>query len=751
MDYGEHEAQTGVRFSWNLWPPTREGLTKLELPLGCLYTPLKDLPRDIPLLTHEPVRCRDGNCGCVLNPFCHIDVKSRTWLCQTSMQRNPFPPRWAEAYNQNGTMPELISPCVEYILPSNPHKPPCFLFVANTSLVEEEFDQLRETLQQALSLVNPDSFVGLITFGKMVQVHEIGFSECPKAFVFRGDKDYKSSEIQSKLGLTYGAGKGPTQVAQGASLRFLQRARDCELALTSLLDDVPVDAWALPQDCRSYRSTGAAINIAVSLMEACCAGESSKILLFTGGPCTHGPGLVVDMSLAEHMRGHLDLQKETNIARHVKPALKFYTSIAQRAVSAAISIDIFSCSFDQTGLYEMQVMSDKTGGQVIMSDSFTQNVFSDSLIKIFDERENSLKFGYNATLDILCSKEFKVCGAIGACSSNNKKTSQVGDTVVGEGGTSQWSIACMNRLSTIAFYFEIVNQNVQNLPPGKQSFLQFQTVYNHPSGNRRMRICTVSYRYAEPNSAGISRGFDQEAAAVLMARLAVHKTETEEPLDVLRWLDRKLIRLVSRFSEHQKDNVESFHLSSEFAIYPQFIYHLRRSPFLQTFNASPDETAYNRTTLLRETVTNSLVMIQPALLQYSFNNGAVPEPVLLDVQSLNQDSILLLDSFFHVVIWLGEHVHNWKMEGYQEKPEYDHFKKLLQTPMDDAKAILEDRFPAPKFVYCNAGGSQARFLLAKVNPSATYSHPGMAGDSVVVTDDVALDVFMQHLVKLAVQ
>lgn len=47
-------------------------------------------------------------------------------------------------------------------------------------------------------------------------------------------------------------------------------------------------------------------------------------------------------------------------------------------------------------------------------------------------------------------------------------------------------------------------------------------------------------------------------------------------------------------ADYQKDDPNSFHLSTEFAIYPQFMYHLRRSHFLQTFNASPDETAYYR-------------------------------------------------------------------------------------------------------------------------------------------------------------
>lgn len=53
--------------------------------------------------------------------------------------------------------------------------------------------------------------------------------------------------------------------------------------------------------------------------------------------------------------------------------------------------------------------------------------------------------------------------------------------------------------------------------------------------------------WADPQSSQqyIALGFDQEAAAVLMARLAVHRSETDQDgTDVLRWVDRMLIRLV---------------------------------------------------------------------------------------------------------------------------------------------------------------------------------------------------------------
>lgn len=43
----------------------------------------------------------------------------------------------------------------------------------------------------------------------------------------------------------------------------------------------------------------------------------------------------------------------------------------------------------------------------------------------------------------------------------------------------------------------------------------------------------------------MSAGFDQEAAAVLMSRLAVFRSESDDGADVLRWVDRMLIRLVS--------------------------------------------------------------------------------------------------------------------------------------------------------------------------------------------------------------
>ena len=68
---------------------------------------------------------------------------------------------------------------------------------------------------------------------------------------------------------------------------------------------------------------------------------------------------------------------------------------------------------------------------------------------------------------------------------------------------------------------------------------------------------------------------------------------------------------------------------------------------------------------------------------------------------------------------------------------------------------MRDRFPYPRFVDCNQHGSQARFLLSKVNPSSTHTSGGGGyaggGGEVIQTDDVSFQTFMEYLQRLTVQ
>ncbi len=66
-----------------------------------------------------------------------------------------------------------------------------------------------------------------------------------------------------------------------------------------------------------------------------------------------------------------------------------------------------------------------------------------------------------------------------------------------------------------------------------------------------------------------------------MARIMVFEAEIDDSPDVLRWLDRMLIRLCQKFADYRKENPTIFRLTDNFSIYPQFMFHLRRSQFLR--------------------------------------------------------------------------------------------------------------------------------------------------------------------------
>ncbi|CAL5342756.1 unnamed protein product [Camellia sinensis] len=63
----------------------------------------------------------------------------------------------------------------------------------------------------------------------------------------------------------------------------------------------------------------------------------------------------------------------------------------------------------------------------------------------------------------------------------------------------------------------------------------------------RKRVTTAERRWVGNNSPEITSGFDQEAAASIVASLAIYKAERDLAHDVIRWLDKMLISFASKF------------------------------------------------------------------------------------------------------------------------------------------------------------------------------------------------------------
>jgi protein transport protein SEC23 len=353
----QDEDVNGVRFNWNIWPSSQLETTDLVVSLGCLYQPFKE--RKVPPVQYKPLCCAQNTCRAIINPFCQIDYKDKLWMCNFCSQINPFPPQYAGISEQMRPA-EIVPtfPTIEYEITDEQCLPPIFLLVVDTCIDEEELGALKDALQMSLSLLPPNALVGLITFGRLVHVHDLDYAEFPKSYVFCGTKEISANQIQAILESGIFSApqqqqpQGPRVKPDPPSNRFLQSVYKCDINLIQLVRELQRDPWRVAHDKRSLRSTGVALSIAVGLLECTYSKKAARIMLFVGGPCSMGPGQVTNDDLHQPIRSYHDIH--TDNARYMNKAIKHYMALAERATENCHVIDIFSYGSHQTGLMEMK-------------------------------------------------------------------------------------------------------------------------------------------------------------------------------------------------------------------------------------------------------------------------------------------------------------------------------------------------------------------------------------------------------------
>ncbi|XP_054822509.1 protein transport protein SEC23 G [Prosopis cineraria] len=800
MDFLELEAVEGLRWSWNTWPASKSEVTALIIPLSIMCTPLMQAT-ELPVLPYDPLVCT--RCDAVLNPYARVDYQSRIWHCPFCYHRNPFPRSYsgigetnlpAELFPTYSTVEyapgkKIMSPKANNGSDTNLNRAwgnglsssskslssvisssslvssfssssvlgggggggdsrgigPAFVFVVDVSSSEEELQALKNELLLVLEQLPENALVGLITFDSMVYLYDLGYSECSRMVLFHGEREVSSNQALQFLNIRHSSQMQLGKASVIPKQEYILSISDCEFNITNAVEEIHSTRNPVSRK-RPLRSTGAAISVALALLECCLINTGSRIMVFTSGPATIGPGVVVDSDFGHAIRTHQDIFNGQ--APHHGKSCSFYKRVSKRLSNASVVLDLFACSLDQVGAAELREPVELSGGFMMLAESFESDQFRKCLRHIFERNvEGYLKMNFDATIEVVTTKDVKICGALGPCVSLRKRNNLVSEAEVGEGGTCLWKLNTLTDKTCIAFFFQVSDE--QKAQPGSAFFIQFITRYRQGNMGFRRRVTTAARRWEGNQSAEVAAGFDQEAAVSVMARLAILRAQTCYARDVIRWLDDSLVRFASKFGDYVQEDPSSFRLSSNFSLFPQFMFHLRRSQFIDVFNTTPDETAFFRLMLNREGVVGSLIMIQPTLFQYSLD--APPVPVLLDVRSIYPDVILLFDSYFHVVIHYGSKIAQWRKLGYDKNPNHENLRKLLEDVELDAEQLMADRVPVPKLVKCDQHGSQARFLLAKLNPSVTQESTYTEGSDIIFTDDLSLQVFLDHLQVLAVQ
>ncbi|KAH7280050.1 hypothetical protein KP509_37G050300 [Ceratopteris richardii] len=761
MEFAELEASEGLRWVWNTWPCSRKHADEMAIPLAILCCPLFPIP-DLSLLPYAPLAC--AACHAFLNPYARFDASAEVWTCPFCFRLNSFPPSYHHHPRQLHSLPSELFPahtCVEYVLPPKtghysiayPQSPlrssaPAFLFLLDVSIPREELDSLKSALLQTLSLLPDHALVGLISFGSQVHLHDLSVKNtCMKSIVFHGERELSIQKVQELLDICCKSQKDPR--LQGEINQFLSPLMDCAFSLTAAIEEVQPYSVPSTSKSRPERSTGTALTVAISLLKRCVPNTGSRILLFVGGPCTSGPGKVVGTSFEENIRTHRDITN--NRAHHTYKGEKFYKNIEAALIANGCVLDMFACSLDQVGIYEASSAINASGGILVVAETFGSGEFKVSLQRLFAcDSDGCLKMCFNATVEVKSTEKVKVYGALGPCSPSNTMVSSLGNNQIGAGKTDSWRFCTLNENTHVAFLFEVSSHSLASSQPRMPFIMQFITRFQKSNGQMHVRVLTTARRWADfSQTEQIISGFDQEAAAAIVSRVAINKALKEDGGEVIRWLDNLLIRFASRFGDYNREDPESFSLSSNLSHFPQLMFYLRRSQFLQVNRNTPDETAFLRLVLNRESVSRTIIMIRPTLLSYKLDGPPVPVP--LDISSVKADCILLFDSFFYVVVHYGLTIVQWRKLGYHKDSCHENFRKMLEISVIDAQSLLAERNPLPRFIECDQYSSQARFLLAKLNPSITHKTDHVGDSNFIFTDDISLEVFLSHLQELAVR
>ena len=121
-----------------------------------------------------------------------------------------------------------------------------------------------------------------------------------------------------------------------------------------------------------------------------------------------------------------------------------------------------------------------------------------------------------------------------------------------------WNLAIGSRLVLSSSHRITSNLPFLSIPshPIPSHPIASHPIRSHPYPQHPPNPHPNTTQHNKPQHMPVSVSFDQEAAAVLVARLAVRRLEEgEEQNVILRWIDRSLIRLTTKFADYRRDDV----------------------------------------------------------------------------------------------------------------------------------------------------------------------------------------------------
>ncbi|CAX42734.1 GTPase activating protein, putative [Candida dubliniensis CD36] len=433
------------------------------------------------------------------------------------------------------------------------------------------------------------------------------------------------------------------------------------------------------------------------------------------------------------------------------------------------AVNLYAGSLDQIGAYEMKPLITNTMGSFFLTETLGSYQIKDMIIEAIGLSHHKAVLEVSTSIGLKTSKLIFSGGY--ALPSSYHKSSKYNhlyhikiDDELGEFDsphakkvfTNRWKFNELKENDTLSLFFKMESaKSTEDLSNGSISevFIQFSlkfwdvvkkkwitrvTTVRKPTTLSYVKTSTGKQKHQSMilKEHKFTLGFDQRVWTILLTRLLINKIDTNLGYssfdELVELIDRTIIKLLHYFGGITVTNNHTassnpyyrlqtmYELNQKFKELPSLIYSLRKnSDLIKIFNSSPDETTYYHSWFLKMNMPFSIKVIEPVLINTTDSITRLPlDSTCFDLAP--NDSFLILDTGFTLTLYYKCH-HQNKLNLHPSDNDFMIENKDPKLPWDIIEKYISERQVIPRIVVTQTNHSQSRFLMSRLNPTASDS------------------------------
>jgi len=627
-----------MRMTINAIPATQSLLTKSSIPLGVIVHPLKQSTKEdekVPVVsfgTSTIVRCR--RCRAYINPFVAFTDSGRRWRCNICDAPNEIPSDYfayvdpVTGVRQDITdRPELQRGCVEFIAPSEymvrAPQPPVYFFMIDVCYAAVSSGMLKTCIQAIKNTLdnlgdNNRTQIGFITYDRAIHFYNLRSGLSQPQMMVVPDIENLFVPLCDDL---------------------LVSLKESRALVDNLLDKLPT---MFTQTQQVESAFGSALKSAFNVIKHI----GGKLLVFQSSLPLLGVGKLENREDPKI----LGTDKETTLFNPSESTGGFYKDFALDCSRQQIAVDLFLFPSAFIDVATLGVMPQITGGELFYYPSFKSEKHDIQVIA--DIQKDLTRYtSWEGVVRVRCSKGLKI-------------VAHHGNFFI----RSTDLLAIPNTDEDKAFAFQL--SLTENLTGTKYGAIQSAVLYTNSSGERRIRVQTVSVPITT-NIPDLFRHADCGAITNLVAKMAIDKIQTTKLADAREAIVNKCVDILAVYRDTfgnagaggaapASTQAGQLLIPENLRLLPLYVLALAKSPLFRPIDVRPDERVYHLHRFKTLPVDPSLNFIYPSLFNISTLTSDVVHtlpPVLnLSSEKLDRRSLFLLDNNLTLTIYVPKQV-----------------------------------------------------------------------------------------------